>query len=195
MQLCFIFMCRARKIALRDFGETKIDNYFAPRHYIIYYIMELPPNFEYFEKNTKIDKLIREQDLSICQNRINAEYIKSTTQNYLFGFIHKSPIAQMGQKKKKSNQEHVYSFILCDIKNDFIIIHLICSRQNIHYGKKLIELAQIQTNILGYKKLALHSILDDKLVRWYKSQGFKVISEINFPNTDELKCYFMVMNL
>jgi hypothetical protein len=157
--------------------------------------MELPPNFEYFEKNTKIDKLIREQGLTICQNRINTEYIKTTTEHYLFGFIHKSPIAQIGQKRKKSNQEYVYSFILCDIKDDFIIIHLICSRPNIRDGKKLIELARIQTNNLGYKKIALHSILDDKLVRWYKSQGFEIISEINFPNTDELKCYFMVMNL
>ena len=160
--------------------------------------MELPTNFEYFEKgSSKIEKLIKEQGDVVCREKIGRDYIKNITDKYLFGFVHKTPIAQIGQRRKKTNNEYLYSFILCDILEAYnsINIHLICSRVNARDGRKLIELACKKAIELGYESLTLHSILDDKLVKWYKSQGFKISSEIFYPISGDLKCYLMTKEL
>jgi hypothetical protein len=157
--------------------------------------MELPPNYEYFEKNSKYEKLIKEQGDTVCQHKIGNNYIANSLKNYLFGFLHKVPVAQIGQKKKKSAPINLYSFILCKSweDNDFLTITLVCSRA--HDGKKLIELAEIQASVLGYKKMALHSIMDEKVVRWYKSQGFEILSEQEDMDTGEIKSYFMMKRI
>ena len=156
--------------------------------------MNLPPNFEYFESSREIEKLIKEQGDIICQNKIGHEYMLNSLTEYTFGFAHKSVRAEIGQKKKKSSQKILYSFILCEPKPDGnLVIHLICSRENARDGKKLIELVCMKAMEMGFHRVSLLSILDDKLVRWYKSQGFYVY--MNMYRDSELKTYLMYKDL
>lgn len=163
--------------------------------------MELPPNFDYFEKGADgaaaIEKLIKENGDTVCQDRIGHEYILNSVKKYLFGFSHKTIIARIGQRQKKKNPEHLYSFIICDYFDlcKSININLICSRENAKDGKMLIQLAETRARELGFTKLTLFSILDDKLLRWYKSQGFKIEKEVYNPGTTELKTYLMSKNI
>jgi hypothetical protein len=151
-------------------------------------------NFEYFEKGSgnNIDKLIKEYGDDVCRNVIDKNYINLQTKNYDFGFIHKLPIAIIGQRKKNKPNDFVYSFILCKLYPQFdeIDITLVCSRPNSKDGKKLIELVCEKGRELNYKRLSLLSIGETKLVNWYKSQDFILVSEKHFPN-GELKAYSM----
>jgi hypothetical protein len=155
--------------------------------------MELPINFEYFEKKTSIvDKLIKEQGEDVCRQIIDKNFINLQKKSYDFGFIHKNYIAQIGQKKINKTPEYLYSFILCNLYPDFeeIDITLICSRPNTKDGKQLLELVFQKGRELKYKYLSLLSIGEIKLVNWYKTQGFVVISEKPLPN-GEIKAYYM----
>jgi hypothetical protein len=148
--------------------------------------------FEYFEKSlgNNIDKLIKEYGDDVCRNIIDKNYINIQTKSYDFGFIHKSVIANIGQRKMNKPKEFVYSFILCKLypQLDEIDITLVCSRPNSKDGKKLIELVCEKGRELKYKHLSLLSIGEKKLVNWYKSQDFILVSEKHFPNGD-LKAY------
>jgi len=151
-------------------------------------------NFEYFEKGSgnNIDKLIKEYGDDVCRNIIDKHYINLQTKNYDFGFIHKLPIANIGQRRNNKPNDFVYSFILCNLYPQFdeIDITLVCSRHNSKDGKKLIELVCEKGRELNYKRLSLLSIGETKLVNWYKSQDFILVSEKYFPN-GELKAYSM----
>lgn len=151
-------------------------------------------NFEYFEKGSgnNIDKLIKEYGHDVCRNIIDKHYINLQTKNYDFGFIHKLPIANIGQRRNNKPNDFVYSFILCNLYPQFdeIDITLVCSRHNSKDGKKLIELVCSKGRELNYKHLSLLSICETKLVNWYKSQDFVLVSEKYFPNGD-LKAYSM----
>jgi hypothetical protein len=60
--------------------------------------------------------------------------------------------------------------------------------------KKLIELVVQKALELKFKYLSLLSIGNSKLVAWYKSQGFEVISEKMYPD-GSLKAYSMKKRL
>ena len=153
-------------------------------------------NYEYFEKkNANVEEnLIKEQGEDVCRNIINKKYISSQSKDYDFGFIHKTNVAQIGQTQSRNKKStiRVSSFILCKLHPDFeeIDISLICSRPNSKDGKILIELVTQKAVDMKYKYLSLLSIGELKLVNWYKSQGFEIISEKAFPN-GELKAYSM----
>ena len=153
-------------------------------------------NYEYFEKkNMKIEeKLIKEQGQDLCKNIISKNYIHLQSKDYDFGFINKINVAQIGQTRSKSANStiRVSSFILCKLHPNFeeIDISIICSRPNSKNGKTLIELVTKKAMEMKYKYLSLLSIGDVKLVNWYKSQGFEIISEKVYPDGD-LKAYSM----
>ena len=157
-------------------------------------------NFEYFEKtSTNIEeKLIKEQGHDVCRQIISKHYINLQTKDYDFGFLHTTNVAQIGQtrSRKTSSTTRLTSFILCKMHPEFeeIDISLICSRPNSKDGKKLIELVSQKAKEMKVKYLSLLSIGDAKLVAWYKSQGFEVISEKTYPN-GELKAYSMKKRL
>jgi hypothetical protein len=152
--------------------------------------------YEYFEKENAKDyeKLIKEQGEDVCRNIINKNYINSQSKDYNFGFIHKMNVAQIGQTKSRKQKStiRISSFILCKMYPDFeeIDISLVCSRPNSKDGKMLIELVTQKAIDMKFKYLSLLSIGELKLVNWYKSQGFEIISEKAFPN-GELKAYCM----
>lgn len=156
---------------------------------------EMESQFEYFEKTTTniIDKLIKEQGPDVCRNIIDTNYIDLETKDYDFGFIHKTPIAQLGQKRyTRTTPQFVYSFILCKLYPEIseIDITLICSRPNTKDGKILIELVCERARTLGYQRLSLLSIGEKKVLNWYKSQDFFLVNQKPFPN-GEIKAYSM----
>jgi hypothetical protein len=61
--------------------------------------MELPKNFEYFERKTPniVEKFIRKQGDEICQEKIGTDYIKARLQDYDFGFVRSSVKSQIGR--------------------------------------------------------------------------------------------------
>ena len=149
-------------------------------------------SFEYFEKSdTHIaEKLIKEQGPDVCRNIISKHYINK----YDFGYLSKSTVAQIGQTRSRrtSQNTRVTSFVLCKFHPEFdeIDISLICARPRSMHGKELIELVKQKAISLKCKYLSLLSIGDTKLVNWYKSQGFDIISEKEFP-TGGVKAYYM----
>ena len=151
--------------------------------------------FEYFEKTTTniIDRLIKDQGPDVCRNIIDTNYINLETKNYDYGFIRKTPIAQIGQKRRSQTKpQYVYSFILCKIYLEFneVSITLVCSRPNTTDGKTLVALACEKGKELGCKQVSLLSIGETKLLNWYKSQDFILIGEKPFP-TGKPKAYSM----
>lgn len=151
---------------------------------------ELSNEYEYFEKSsfsTINEKLIKEQGIDICRSVISANYISSQTTTYDFGFIRKTPIAQIGQSKKQ-----VASVVLCKVFPEFkqVDITLLCSKPNIRDGKRLMKMVEQKASATGYEYLSVLSIGDERVMNFYKTIGFKLISEHLFP-TGEIKAYSM----
>ena len=133
--------------------------------------------FIYFDKShkdfIKIKNLIMDQDSSIT--------IQKSLDNLDYGYIHIS--SSIG-----------YSFILCEKYIGLPFIKLICARPNLQDGEKLLKLVEEKSLKDGFNYIALHSIIENKLVNWYKKQGFKIENEITFENK-KLKAYLMSKKL
>ena len=87
--------------------------------------------FEFFDNtDNKIKNLIKEKGYETCKKEFSKDFILRTINKMEFGIVHKGIIAQIGQKKRKTNNEYLYSFILCKInkKNNSIFIDLICNK-------------------------------------------------------------------
>ena len=143
--------------------------------------MEENPNYEYFEKGSFdiSEQLIKEQGSEVCRNIIDKYYINVKSKDYDFGFIYKTPVAQIGQARSKRNLKYnISSFILCKLNPKFedIEISLVCSKPNKKQGKMLIDLVIMKALEMKYKYISLLTIRDIIFVNWYKKQGFQVIT-------------------
>ena len=157
--------------------------------------MELPKNFEYFERKDMAiaEKLIQEQGEDICRHIISKHYISLHSRDYDFGILYKTPMAQTGRMtRKRTSQQYVYSFILCKVHEELgdVDITLICSRPNSRDGKVLMGLVEDISRSKKYKTMSLLSIGDAKVMNWYRSQGFVLKSEKHYPDGN-LKAYSM----
>lgn len=165
--------------------------------------MDLPTNFYYFKKGTEnsaqLENLIKEQGFYVCQEVITNNYITRHLKNYTFGILHKSPIAQIGQKrKKKTADERLYSYVLYNYEEIYntISIELLCSRKGVGDGKKLLELVTDRAIEMGCASITLYSIKDEKAMQFYTNNGFKILKESSvFNDDDEIKLYHMVKDL
>jgi hypothetical protein len=187
--------------------------------------MDLPPNFEYFEKGngSVFERLIKEQGSEVCQNMLHENYISAQSKKYSFGFVHTMPVAQIGQKTRSKTANRrgpfeggsnatalgredvggsnattriVSSFILCNLFPEFeqVEISLVCSRENAKHGKILMDLVYEKAKELKYKYLFLLSLSEEKIINWYKRQGFKILSE-KFHENGEIKAYAMMKHV
>jgi len=150
-------------------------------------------SFYYFDKNEKdIVSLLNEQSVEVCRNKISKKYIQLQTKEYDFGFAHKTPVAQIGQRKTRKKQYHLYSFVLCKWYPEYneIGISLICSRPYSQEGKQLIECVEKKALELDCNQLSVLSIGETKLMKWYTEQGFVLMHEKHFPD-GKLKAYYM----
>ena len=154
--------------------------------------------FIYFDKShkdfIKIKNLIMDQGVNICRDVFDSTIIKKSLDNLDYGYIHISPKAQIGQAKRKNKDFIGYSFILCEKYIGLPFIKLICARPNLQDGEKLLKLVEEKSLKDGFNYIALHSIIENKLVNWYKKQGFKIENEITFDNK-KLKAYLMSKKL
>lgn len=156
-------------------------------------------DYEYFEKtdNKQIEKIIREQGKDVCRNMISNKYLSIQTKDYDFGYIRKSPIAQIGQRKtRKKTEESLSSFVLCKLqeKTKEIFITLLCFRPTKKDGKHLLDLVTERAKEMDYKYISLFSIGETRLLNWYKSQDFYTIIDISHQ-CEKTKSYFMRKDL
>ena len=162
-------------------------------------------DYIYFDKNhkdySKIKNLITEQGVNICRDTFDSSVIKKSLDNLDYGYIHISQKAQIGQAKRRNKEFISYSFVLCKIKtilgNKTPFIKLICARPNIKDGEKLLRLIEEKSLKDGYNYIALHSIIENNLINWYKKYGFIIEDEITFDYFDKKKpkCYLMSKKL
>jgi hypothetical protein len=157
--------------------------------------MELPANFEYFERKdaTIAEKLIQEQGEDVCRHIISKHYISLHSREYDFGIMRKTPIAQTGRMThKRTSQKYVYSCVLCKVHADLVDVDitLICSRPNSRDGKVLMRLVEEISRLKECKTMSLLSIGDTKILNWYRHQGFILKSEKHYPDGN-LKAYSM----
>lgn len=149
--------------------------------------MELPENFEYFERKDAgiAEKLIQEPGEDICRHIISKHYISLHSREYDFGIMHK-------MTRKRTSQQYVYSFVLCKVHADLgdVDITLICSRPNSRDGKILMRLVEDISRLKECKTMSLLSIGDTKVLNWYRHQGFILKSEKHYPDGN-LKAYSM----
>jgi hypothetical protein len=157
--------------------------------------MELPANFEYFERKDAAiaEKLIQDQGEDICRHIISKHYISIHSRDYDFGIIHKTPMAQIGRMtRKRTSQQYAYSFVLCKVHAELrdVDITLICSRPNSRDGKVLMRLVEDISRLKECKTMSLLSIGDTKVLNWYRQQGFILKSEKHYTDGN-LKAYSM----
>jgi len=180
--------------------------------------MELPDNCEYFDKKMPniFDRLIKEQGNDVCQNMLHDNYIRNQVVDYTFGFAY---IGQKTRSKKQErrltdaeededfcsiggilrktseceSEAKLSSFVLCKIENElqYIDITLICSRKNTKQGKILMGVVEQYARILKIPYLHLDSLAEQKLLDWYKSQGF-VIFKNKMHVSGDIKAHTMI---
>ena len=134
-------------------------------------------NFYHFTKGDKyIDDLIA-QSFEICRSKISKRYIKYIIENFEFGWMHVSPIAQVGQKRKRKTENRIYSFILCRTLenpngNISLYVDLVCNREgNSPEGKQLLQnVENFARNNANINAIYLNGIVD--LVKYYEKLGY-----------------------
>ena len=158
--------------------------------------MDLPDNCEYFDKTMPhiFDRLIKEQGNDVCQNMLHDNYIRDQVVDYTFGFAYTIPVAYIGQKtRSKKKERRLSSFVLCKIEKElqYIDITLICSRKNTKQGKILMGIVEQYARTLKIPYLHLDSLAEQKLLEWYKSQGF-VIFKNKMHVSGDIKAHTMI---
>lgn len=150
--------------------------------------------FEQFDKTDKrLLEQLREQATQICRFQISPKWMEGSLNDFRFGFLHKTPIAQVGKIRRTRHTSYsITSFILCKpYSTNNIEIKLLCSRSKKKQGEQLLKVVETYARNLGMSALSLSSLPEKKLIDWYKSQGFQVDYEIKDLDTYELKGYYM----
>jgi hypothetical protein len=159
--------------------------------------VELPKNFEFFERTTPntIEKLIREQGDDVCHNVIGKDYIKSTLQQYDFGFCRTTTKARIGQMQTRRQEKHLHSYVLCrKVPGSYvnkITVVLVCSRPTSKDGKLLLELVEKHAKEIAFPCLSLIAVGNARLVNWYKSEGYSVEDDKPIQDSSS-RAYLMV---
>lgn len=155
-------------------------------------------SFAYFDPSCMdIINDVKKQAFDVCRGKIPKKWIHSCLQDFTFGFIHRTPFAEVGKKKRSTQKCHrIYSFVLCKkVSDDDVDIKLVCARVNSREGANLLKLVEDHTKQLHFKSVSLTSLPDYKLVDWYKKNGFVIRSEIHDPKKYEVKLYYMQKSL
>ena len=145
---------------------------------------------------TDLIQQLRKQGQELCRQNISKKWIYASLDDFKFGFVHATPIAQIGRMKRGKPGLPIASFVLCKpMTDENIDIKLICSRPNTQEGSKLIRKVEEYAKEQGFQVLSLFSLPDYRLVQWYKSQGFVIRSEFRDPKKYDLKTYYMEKRL
>lgn len=150
--------------------------------------------FEMFDKTDKrLLEQLKEQATQICRLQISPKWIEGSLNDFHFGFLHKTPIVQVGKTRRtRHSSYYITSFILCkQYSTNNIEIKLLCSRPKKKEGEKLLKVVETYVRSIGMPTLSLSSLPEKKLIDWYKSQGFQIDYEIKDLDTYDLKGYYM----
>lgn len=147
-------------------------------------------------KQTEMIKQLRKQGQDVCRQKISKKWLYASLDDFQFGFIHATPIAQIGRMRRGTPTLYISSFVLCKkMTNENIDMKLICSRPDNREGSLLMKNVEKYAKEQGFKILSLFSLPDYKLVEWYKKQGFCIKSESRDPKNYDIKTYYMEKTL
>ena len=157
---------------------------------------------KYFDLNDdskqQIAALIKDQGFAVCREILSTSFIRNAADNVEFGFYRMSPIAQIGQARRKSKQYMLHSFALCRVHKVFpdeLLLDLICSRDRRSDGSKLLEHVENLARNLKMKAIVLDAIAEEALRKWYISKGFEVRTTTFLNGTECPKVYTMFKEL
>ena len=164
---------------------------------------------EFVEKGTNryedIKNLIKEKCECTCRKAMNKMTVTEELQGSEFAIVSltenpTSPVgegcSERGEKELTTspkdwttdvniiNKYILNGFIVCGIKgsnNDILHIKLLCCLKGLNLGSKLIHKVVEYAIEQGYKKISLNALYEDRLIEWYKKQGFKLTTN-NYYN-------------
>lgn len=156
--------------------------------------MNLPTNFEYFERKTPntIEKLLKEQGDDVCRNMIGIDYLRDQLKLYDFGFIHRTRKANVGRATRKTEYT-IYSFVLCKLNTGFsdVGILLVCSRPQSKEGAQMLGLVHEKARQIGIASMSLIAVGNTRILNWYKNHGFIMQSYAQEKDEPQVKMYSM----
>ena len=156
--------------------------------------------YTFFKSGTsakRIVRTLREQGEDVCRGVVGKEVVLKSINEADFGFARLGPVAQIGQKRKRPDTMHVHSFILgktLEHPKGALHIELVCSRPNSRDGGVLMTLMEDYAKSTGYSYIYLYSIGEERLMRWYARQGFRVETTVHLP-AGPIKAFHMVKQL
>jgi ribosomal protein S18 acetylase RimI-like enzyme len=144
-------------------------------------------SFEFVEKDTTryedIKTLIKEKCECTCRKAMSKTTVIEELEGSEFVIISLTEIPTsplITDKIYPVNLIDKYilnGFIVCGIKgsnNDILHIKLLCCLKALNLGSKLINKVVKYAIEKGYKKISLNSLYEDRLIKWYIKQGFKL---------------------
>ena len=160
-------------------------------------------NYEvlYIEPTVKeikdLREIIKKQGDKTCNYKINTGAIVAAATNFNFGWISAIKKAQIGRRSIKNfNDQHTLrAFILCVVNPQIpntLKIDIVCSTNK--SGKFLISLAEDKAKSMNITNLILFALPNPRLVEWYKSLGFELLTDIDSVS-DPYKLYLMQKRL
>lgn len=153
--------------------------------------------FIYFTPtNLDIIEELKKQASEVCRQAIPKKWITGCLSDFTFGFIHLTPVAQIGATRRYPTRKRVYSFVLCkQTTHNCVDVRLICARARSKEGSLLLDRVEKFAKEEKMEILSLSSLPEYRLVDWYKQKGFHIKTDIHDPKTYELKLYYMEKNL
>ena len=156
---------------------------------------------EFVEKGTNryedIKNLIKEKCECTCRKAMNKMTVTEELQGSEFAIVSltENPTIAVGSEHRRVEKELttdvniinkyiLNGFIVCGIKgsnNDILHIKLLCCLKGLNLGSKLIHKVVEYAIEQGYKKISLNALYEDRLIEWYKKQGFKLTTN-NYYN-------------
>jgi ribosomal protein S18 acetylase RimI-like enzyme len=164
---------------------------------------------EFVEKGTNryedIKNLIKEKCECTCRKAMNKMTVTEELQGSEFAIVSLTDAIAVGSSEGCSergekelttspkdwttdiniiNKYILNGFIVCGIKgsnNDILHIKLLCCLKGLNLGSKLIHKVVEYAIEQGYKKISLNALYEDRLIEWYKKQGFKLTTN-NYYN-------------
>lgn len=146
--------------------------------------------------NALYKKLIRKQGHIVCRDQIYQGIINDSLDQFTHGFISISQKAQIGRARRGSNDDFIVNgfSLLQDYQGIDLRLLLICNavRQK-GAGRSMMEQIIVFGLEAKFSRIQLYALPDPKLVRWYESFGFEVITPLY--RDGEVKVYDMQLIL
>lgn len=122
-------------------------------------------------------RAIKEQGTDVCRDTFEKAVVSASTEASTVGYVRMTPRASIGQKRRRTTEMTVHSFILgrpAAFAPNVWAVELVCSRPTIRDGGVLLNLMETYAAANGYVSVFLTAIGEERLLRWYNRQGYKL---------------------